>query len=72
MTKDYSGKNFSRKMNKWLLVVNVILLVCAVWLLVANIKYEEYTTAIAMGLVGVVSIANGTLALAGWMSCGFW
>ena len=62
MTKDYSGKNFSRKMNKWLLVVNVILLVCAVWLLVANIKYEEYTTAIAMGLVGVVSIANGTLA----------
>lgn len=62
MTKDYSGKNFSRKMNKWLLVVNVILLVCSVWLLVANIKYEEYTTAIAMGLVGVVSIANGTLA----------
>lgn len=62
MTKDYSGKNFSRKMNKWLLVVNVILLVCAVWLVVANIKYEEYTTAIAMGLVGVVSIANGTLA----------
>lgn len=62
MTKDYSGKNFSRKMNKWLLAVNVILLVCAVYLLIANIKYEEYTTAIAMGLVGVVSIANGTLA----------
>ena len=45
MTKDYSGKNFSRKMNKWLLAVNVILLVCAVYLLIANIKYEEYTTA---------------------------
>ena len=62
MTKDYSGKQFSRKMNKSLLIVNIILLVCAVWLLVANIKYEEYTTVIAMGLVGVVSIANGTLA----------
>ena len=62
MTKDYNGKNFSRKMNKWLLAVNVILLVCGVYLLIANIKYEEYTTAIAMGLVGVVSIANGTLA----------
>ena len=62
MTKDYSGKNFARKLNKWLLPVNVILLVCAVYLLIANIKYEEYTTAIAMGLVGIVSIANGTLA----------
>lgn len=62
MTKDYSGKNFSRKMNKGLLIVNIILLVCAVWLLVANIKYEEYTSAIAMGGVAVVSIANGILA----------
>lgn len=62
MTKDYSGKNFSRKMNKGLLIVNIILLVCAVWLLVVNIKYEEYTSAIAMGGVAIVSIANGTLA----------
>lgn len=62
MTKDYSGKNFSRKMNKGLLVVNVILLVCAVWLLIVNIQHEEYTPAIGMGLVVVVSIANGTLA----------
>lgn len=62
MTKDYSGKNFSRKMNKGLLIVNIILLVCAVWLLVANIKYEEYTSAIAMGGVAIVSIANGILA----------
>ena len=38
MTKDYSGKQFSRKMNKSLLIVNIILLVCAVWLLVANIR----------------------------------
>ncbi len=62
MTKDYSGKQFSRKMNKGLLIVNIILLVCAVGLLVANIRYEEYTSAVAMGLVAVVSIANGTLA----------
>lgn len=62
MTKDYSGKQFSRKMNKSLLIVNIILLVCAVWLLVANIRYEEYTTAVAMGLVVVVALANGTLA----------
>lgn len=62
MTKDYSGKQFSRKMNKGLLIVNIILLVCAVWLLVANIKYEEYTSAIAMGGVAIVSIANGILA----------
>ena len=60
--KDYSGKNFSRKMNRWLLVVNVVMLVCAVWLLVAHIRYEEYTTAIGMGLVVVVSVANGILA----------
>lgn len=62
MTKDYSGKRFSRKMNKSLLIVNIILLICAVWLLVANIRYEEYTTAVAMGLVVVVALANGTLA----------
>lgn len=62
MTKDYSGKRFSRKMNKSLLIVNIILLVCAVELLVANIRYEEYTTAVAMGLVAVVALANGTLA----------
>ncbi|CCZ49197.1 MAG TPA: hypothetical protein K8W02_09700 [Mediterranea massiliensis] len=62
MTKDYSGKQFSRKMNKSLLIVNIILLVCAVWLLVANIRYEEYTTAVAMGLVAIVALANGTLA----------
>lgn len=62
MTKDYSGKRFSRKMNKGLLIVNIILLVCAVGLLVANIRYEEYTTAVAMGLVAVVALANGTLA----------
>lgn len=62
MTKDYSGKQFSRKMNKGLLIVNIILLVCAVGLLVANIRYEEYTTAVAMGLVAVVALANGTLA----------
>ena len=52
MTKDYSGKK----------IVNIILLVCAVWLLIANIQHEEYTVAIGMGLVGIVSIANGTLA----------
>lgn len=62
MTKDYSGKRFSRKMNKGLLIVNIILLICDVWLLVANIRYEEYTTAVAMGLVAVVALANGTLA----------
>ena len=62
MTKDYSGKQFSRKMNKNLLIANIILLVCAVWLLVANIRYEEYTTAVAMGLVAIVALANGTLA----------
>lgn len=62
MTKDYSGKQFSRKMNKGLLIVNIILLVCAVGLLVANIRYEEYTSAVAMGLVAVVALANGTLA----------
>lgn len=62
MTKDYSGKQFSRKMNKSLLIVNIILLVCAVWLLVANIRYEEYTTAVAMGFVAIVALANGTLA----------
>lgn len=62
MTKDYSGKRFSRKMNKSLLIVNIILLVCAVGLLVANIRYEEYTSAVAMGLVAVVALANGTLA----------
>ena len=62
MTKDYSGKQFSRKTNKGLLIVNIILLICAVWLLVANIRYEEYTTAVAMGLVAVVALANGTLA----------
>lgn len=62
MTKDYSGKRFSRKMNKGLLIVNIILLVCAVGLLVANIRYEEYTSAVGMGLVAVVSIVNGTLA----------
>lgn len=62
MTKDYSGKKISRKMNKWLLVVNVILLVCSAWLLVANIQHEEYIPAIGMGIVVVVSISNGTLA----------
>ncbi len=62
MTKDYSGKRFSRKMNKSLLIVNIILLICAVWLLVANIRYEEYTTAVAMGLVAVVALASGMLA----------
>ncbi len=62
MTKDYSGKQFSRKMNKGLLIVNIILLICAVGLLVANIRYEEYTSAVAMGLVAVVALANGTLA----------
>lgn len=62
MTKDYSGKQFSRKMNKGLLIVNIILLVCAVGLFVANIRYEEYTSAVGMGLVAVVSIVNGTLA----------
>lgn len=63
MTKDYSGKNLSRRMNKGLLIVNLILLVCAVWLMIVNIRYEEYTTAVAMGLVGLVSVVNGILAI---------
>lgn len=41
MTKDYSGKNLSRKAMRWLLVVNLILLACAVWLLVENIRHDE-------------------------------
>lgn len=63
MTKDYSGKNLSRRMNTGLLIVNLILLVCAVWLMIANLRYEEYTIAVAMGLVGLVAIANGVSAV---------
>lgn len=63
MTKDYSGKNLSRRMNTGLLIVNLILLVCAVWLMIANIQHEEYTIAVAMGLVGLVAIANGVSAV---------
>ena len=50
-------------MNTGLLIVNLILLVCAVWLMIANLRYEEYTIAVAMGLVGLVPIANGVSAV---------
>lgn len=40
MTKDNSGKDFSCKMNKGLLNVDVILPVSAAGLLNANIQYE--------------------------------
>lgn len=63
MTKDYSGKNLSRKALYWILVINFILLVCALWLLVANIRYNEITSAIAMGLVAVVAIFNGVVSI---------
>lgn len=62
MTKDYSGKKLSRKANRWLLIVNLILLVCAVWLLIANVRHDEITPAIAMACVVVVTIYNGVVA----------
>ncbi len=63
MTRDYSGKHFSRKMNKGLLITNLILLVCALGLMIANIHYDEVTVAIGMGLVVLVSAINSTLAI---------
>lgn len=60
--KDYSGKNLSPRMNRWLLVVNIILLICSVWLVVANIQHNEISSAVCMGIVGVVALFNGILA----------
>lgn len=60
--KDYSGKNLSPRMNRWLLVVNIILLICSVWLVVANIQHDEISLAVCMGIVGVVALFNGILA----------
>ena len=60
--KDYSGKNLSPRMNRWLLVVNIILLVCSVWLVVANIQHDEISSAVCMSIVGVVALCNGILA----------
>lgn len=51
MTKDYSGKNLSRKAMRWLLVVNLILLACAVWLLVENIRHDELVLPLAWALL---------------------
>ena len=58
MTKAYSGKSLSRKATRWLLVVNLILLVCAVWLLVANIRHDELVFAIGMGFVVLLTLYN--------------
>lgn len=58
MTKDYSGKNLSRKAMRCLLVVNLILLACAVWLLVENIRHDELVFAIGMGFVVVLTLYN--------------
>lgn len=41
-----------------MLVVNLILLVCAVWLLVANIRHDELVFAIGMGFVVLLTLYN--------------
>lgn len=43
---------------RWLLVVNLILLACAVWLLVENIRHDELVFAIGMGFVVVLTLYN--------------
>ena len=58
MKRDYSGKNFSRKMNKGLLIANAIVFLFAAAALGVAIYYEEVVISIAMTLVMVASAGN--------------
>ena len=58
MKRDYSGKNFSRKMNKGLLIANVIVFLFAAVALGVAIYHDEVVIFIAMTLVMVASAGN--------------
>lgn len=58
MKRDYSGKNFSRKMNKGLLIANLIVFLFAAAALGVAIYHEEVVISIAMTLVMVASAGN--------------
>lgn len=62
MKRDYSGKSFSRKMNKGLLIVNVILFFIAAAALGVAIYHEELVISIAMLLVMVASAGNAIMS----------
>lgn len=62
MKRDYSGKSFSRKMNKGLLIVNVILFFIAAVALGVAIYHEEVVISIAMTLVMVASAGNAIMS----------
>lgn len=70
MKKDLSGgtknqlspKFHSPKLNKTLLVLNVILCPVALFLCAANLYYKEYGSAACMLGVAIVTAANAVLA----------
>lgn len=56
--RDYSGRRMSRKMNKVLLVINIVLFFIAAAVLAGNLYYEETVGSVAMLLVMLVSCGN--------------
>lgn len=62
MKRDYSGKNFSRKMNKGLLVTNIIVFFLAAAVLGGSLYYEEEVSVVAMLLVMIVSAGNAIMS----------
>ena len=56
--RDYSGRRMSRKMNKVLLTVNIVLFFVAATVLAGNLYYEETVGTVAMLLVMMAACYN--------------
>lgn len=56
--KDYSGKNLPRKMNKILLITNLVLFLLALGIGIASMYYGETTSWVGMMLVMLVAVTN--------------
>ena len=56
--KQTKGRNLSPRANKVLLVLNIVLFLGAIVLAILSIDLNEYTSAVAMFMVAIVSGGN--------------
>ena len=56
--KRTKGRNLSPRANKVLLVLNIVLFLGAIVLAILNVDLKEYTSAVAMFMVVIVSGGN--------------